>query len=540
MVQAWWQRLKRISGDPGIRPDLDDPTVRVVIAASIAINLLVLAIPLYINRIYTSVLPQQAGDSLAVITLLLAAVLVLDVVLKGLRAWVLSWLGASSEHRLRLGAIRSLLASDISSVQAQPLQARLAQLRTPAALRGVFEQQWIVRRIDLPFAVVYLFVLLLIGHWLVILPLLLAPVFIHYAHQASQAMLAAIEQKHRLETSLNETLHASLLGAPTIKTFNLEGFLVRRLEPLQERLAQAGFRQEATTARLQNLSGLFAQLNQLLIVSFGGWMVINQDLSSGALAACTLLSGQVTMPLGKLFAAEGQQASQWQANHDYQQLEQLPQEPNLLVGDEPPASGSLELPQFTLPQGGALALVGGDVDSSSALLKSITALEGELPHHASYAGRPLQSYQRSLLRRRLRLLVPNPQLSTGTLLENLTHFRSDQLGPRAAQLCEQLAVAPWIQALPRGYETPIGETQDFPLSRSLRFRVQVIAALLDEPAALFLDTSQVDLPASELQWFLGIQCEASKLVALEAWPPGLPASIPTLQWKASELVEVQP
>ncbi|MGA0387071.1 MAG: hypothetical protein ACO3L0_10970, partial [Vulcanococcus sp.] len=114
------------------------------------------------------------------------------------------------------------------------------------------------------------------------------------------------------------------------------------------------------------------------------------------------------------------------------------------------------------------------------------------------------------------------------------------LGPRAAQLCEQWGVAPWIQALPRGYETPIGETQDFPLSRSLRFRVQVIAALLDEPAALFLDTSQVDLPASELQWFLGIQCEASKLVALEAWPPGLPASIPTLQWKASELVEVQP
>lgn len=539
MVQAWWQRLKRISGDPGIRPDLHDPTVRVVIAASIAINLLVLTIPLYINRIYTSVLPQQAGDSLAVITLLLAVVLVVDVVLKGLRTWVLSWLGASSEHRLRLGAIRSLLGSDIASVQAQPLQARLAQLRSPLALRGVFEQQWIVRRIDLPFAVVYLFVLLLIGHWLVLLPLLLAPLFIHYAHQASQAMLSAIEQKHQLETNLNETLHASLLGAPTIKTFNLEGFLVRRLEPLQERLAQAGFRQESTTARLQNLSGLFAQLNQLLIVSFGGWMVIHQDLSSGALAACTLLSGQVTMPLGKLFAAEGQQATQWQANHDYQQLQELPQEPNLLVGEEPPAHGSLELAQFTLPAGGALALVGGDVNSSSSLLTSITGLEGTLPQNASYAGRPLGSYQRSLLRRRLRLLVPNPQLSTGTLLDNLTLFRSDQLGRAAALLCEQWDVSPLIQALPRGYDTPIGESQDFPLSRRLRFRIQVIAALLDQPAVLLLDTSQVDLPTADLQWFLGIECEASKLLALEVWPPALPPTIPTLQWKASELVEVQ-
>ncbi|MFM2173468.1 MAG: hypothetical protein RLZZ54_1395 [Cyanobacteriota bacterium] len=539
MVQAWWQRLKRISGDPGIRPDLDDPTIRLVIAGSIAINLLVLAIPLYINRIYTSVLPQQAGDSLAVITLLLAAVLVLDVVLKGLRAWILSWLGASSEHRLRLGAIRSLLGSDIPSVQAQPLQARLAQLRSPTALRGIFEQQWIVRRIDLPFAAVYLFVLMVIGHWLVLLPLLLAPLFIHYAHQASREMLAAIEQKHELETSLNETLHASLQGAPTIKTFNLEGFLVRRLEPLQERLAQAGFRQEASTARLQNLSGLFAQLNQLLIVSFGGWMVIHQDLSSGALAACTLLSGQVTMPLGKLFAAEGQQAAQWQASSAYQELEQLPQEPNLLVGEEPPLSGTLELPQFTLPEQGSLALVGGDVSSSSALLNAITGLDGDFPRDGRYAGRPLESYQRSLLRRRLRLLVPNPQLSTGTLLDNLTSFRSDQLGPAAAQLCNQWGVSPWIQALPRGYDTPIGENQDFPLSRSLRFRLQVVAALLDQPAVLLLDTSQVALPASELQWFLGIDCGASKLVALEMWPPALPATIPILQWKASELVEVQ-
>ena len=68
----------------------------------------------------------------------------------------------------------------------------------------------------------------------------------------------------------------------------------------------------------------------------------------------------------------------------------------------------------------------------------------------------------------------------------------------------------------------------------------MIAALLDQPAVLLLDTSQVDLPAAELQWFLGIECEASKLVALEMWPPGLSPSIPTLQWKASELVEVQP
>ena len=107
-----------------------------VIASTIAINLIVLAIPLYINRIYTSVVPEQAGDSLAGITILLAAVLVLDVVLKVLRSWLLTWLGASTEHRLRMEAVRAVLGASAEEVAQQPLQVRMTQLRSPTLLRS--------------------------------------------------------------------------------------------------------------------------------------------------------------------------------------------------------------------------------------------------------------------------------------------------------------------------------------------------------------------------------------------------------------------
>ena len=159
-------------------PDLRQPVIRTVIAATVAINLLVLAVPLYINRIYTSVLPQKAGDSLVVITVLLLLVLVLDVVLKTSRAWILSWLGAAEEHRLRLGAIRALLAAPLEASQADPLNTRLEQVGAAVQLRNLLEQQWLVRRVDLPFAFVYLLVLALIGGGLVLVPLILAPLFI--------------------------------------------------------------------------------------------------------------------------------------------------------------------------------------------------------------------------------------------------------------------------------------------------------------------------------------------------------------------------
>jgi ATP-binding cassette subfamily C protein LapB len=532
--------LKGLSGNPGFRPDLGDPVIRTVIGGSIAINLLVLAVPLYINRIYVSVLPQKSGDSLAVITLLLAAALTLDVVIKAFRAWVLSWLGASREHRLRMGAVRALLRTDVASVQAEPLQARFAQLRSVASLRSLFEQQWLVRRVDFPFVAIYLLVLALIGGWLVLLPLLLAPVFIGMARKASQEMARAQEQKEHFETSLNDTLYASLQGAPTIKTLNLEGFLVRRLEPLQERLGQATYRHEANTARLQNLSALFSQITQLLIVSFGGWLVIHQDLSSGALAACTLLSGQVTMPLAKLFTADGQQAAIQQASHEVALLENLQPEPNLLEGPNPPQSGVLQVAGFSLAPAETLLILGGDADQSAGFLASITGIQGVIPADARFAGEPLVTFQRTKLRRRLRLLVPEPTAYRGTLLDNLTRFASNERGAKAAALCEQHGVAEAIHQLPKGYDTPIGDAQDFPLGQGLLFQLQVMAALMDEPAVLLLDASQVSLGTTPLMWFLNLQLEASRLVALEQMPQGLAPPPRSLQWKGKQLLDVKP
>jgi hypothetical protein len=96
-----------------------------------------------------------------------------------------------------------------------------------------------------------------------------------------------------------------------------------------------------------------------------------------------------------------------------------------------------------------------------------------------------------------------------------------------------------IQALPRGYDTPIGEQQDFPLARGLLFRIQVIAALLDQPAALLLDASQLSIPADQLDWFLNLDCPAARLVAVQEWPSVLPLPARCLQWRGDLLEEVR-
>jgi ATP-binding cassette subfamily C protein LapB len=520
-------------------PDLGQPVIRTVIAATVAINLLVLAVPLYINRIYSSVLPQKAGDSLVVITVLLLLVLLLDVILKTSRAWILSWLGAAEEHRLRLGAIRSLLAAPLKASQAEPLNIRLAQVGAAVQLRSLFEQQWLVRRVDLPFALVYLLVLALIGGGLVLVPLILAPLFIWQASAASTRLAGALRQKHRNENACNDLALACLQGASTIKALNLEGFLVHRLEPTQEAMARAAVQQETAMARLQNLSQLFAQWSQLLIVSFGGWMVINQNLSSGALAACTLLSGQVTMPLSKLFTAEAQQAGIALAFEQLTSLGTLPEEPHLLAGDPVPTRGTLSTGALQLPPGGRVLLVGGTPGQSSHWLNSLTGLVGTMPQDLHFDGHAVASMERISLRQRLRLVSNGAPLLRGTVLDHLTQGRPDHLGDRAAALCNLHGVAPQILRLPRGYDSPIGETQDYPLPLGLIFRLQVIQALMDDPAVLLVDASAVALPAEQWQWLWGLTLEASLLVTTATRPADpLPAGARLVSWQGDQLVEV--
>jgi len=520
-------------------PDLRQPVIRTVIAATVAINLLVLAVPLYINRIYSSVLPQKAGDSLVVITVLLLLVLVLDVALKTSRAWILSWLGAAEEHRLRLGAIRALLAAPLEASQADPLNTRLEQVGAAVQLRSLLEQQWLVRRVDLPFAFVYLLVLALIGGGLVLVPLILAPLFIWQARQSSTRLARALRQKHQNQNTCNDMALACLQGASSIKALNLEGFLVHRLEPTQEALGQATIEQETATARLQNLSQLFAQWSQLLIVSFGGWMVINQNLSSGALAACTLLSGQVTMPLSKLFTAEAQQASIALALEQLNNLRALPKEPQLLAGDPVPARGELSTGALQLPPGKRVLLVGGAPGQSSRWLHSLTGLSGPMPQDLRFAGQAAASMERISLRQRLRLVSNGAPLLHGTVLDHLTKGRPDQLGDRATALCSRHGVAPQILGLPRGYDSPIGESQDYPLPLGLVFRLQVIQALMDDPAVLLIDAASVALPAEQRQWLWGLNLEASLLMATAARPSEpLPAAVRLLSWQGDQLVEV--
>jgi len=502
-------------------PDLRSKDVRAVIAASIAINILVLAIPFYINRVYTSVLPQQSGDSLLVITALLFAVVLLDLLLKILRAWVLSLLSGAQEHQLRLSAIRHFLSAPLHVARSQTIDQRLEQLRSVGLLRNRFLQQWIFQRIDLPFVIVYLLVMAIIGGWLFLTPIFVALAFYPQAQRASQEAIAIIRARYSKQEARDDLLLSALAGTETVKGLGIEGFLVRRLEPVQESLSAIEYQQQVINARLQHVGQLYGQVTGLLVVTFGAILVVNHSLSTGALAACTLLSRQVSGPFSRYFSFAPRLAL---INYGVDKLNQL-----LSLDAEPGFhEGLIESPAGVVRLG-ALKINPGEtcILTSQTPRELSVFLDGVLGHRdCSYqplliGAMSVDALRISERRKCLRLVPACSNLFSGTVLDNLTGFRAQTRRESAIGLCKRIGIHDELIALPRGYESLIGEQADFPIGKELSLRIAIAAALIDQPSLLMIDGSQHTISVPTLHWLDDLPVSVPRLIVLGALPYAL-------------------
>jgi hypothetical protein len=87
-------------------------------------------------------------------------------------------------------------------------------------------------------------------------------------------------------------------------------------------------------------------------------------------------------------------------------------------------------------------------------------------------------------------------------------------------------------ALPRGYETTIGEQADFPLGQGVAFRIAVAAALLEQPALLLIDASLHNQNLATLRWLHELPSSVPRLIAMAALPYGMDPGMTTVDISA--------
>jgi ABC-type bacteriocin/lantibiotic exporter with double-glycine peptidase domain len=258
-------------------------------------------------------------------------------------------------------------------------------------------------------------------------------------------------------------------------------------------------------AVLSENGALLAQLSTIGILTAGAFMVVAGELTTGGLAACTLLAGRSVGPTMGALLYLSRRGQRLEAEERIDKVLSLPLAP-VWAGDEsgekrPFAGGAIVLSGQVLHRhGGSVSIPQGtfvhvDVPNSpvsSMTLGTIARLEDSLGLSVTFDGRPSSAYDPSSFRQGMTLAGARGDLIRGTLLDNLTLF-SPRYEAEAIELSDRLGLGVFIDSLRQGFMTPIGPGGANIVSSGIAARIGLVRALVRRPHVLCLDNADDSL-----------------------------------------------
>jgi ATP-binding cassette subfamily B protein len=302
-----------------------------------------------------------------------------------------------------------------------------------------------------------------------------------------------------------------------VKAFAREDHQFERFQGAVDRL----FDQSMTSTRIQAfftpLIGALPQLGTALVLLIGGHAVLNGNLDLGQFTAFYTYMLMLAGPLRTVGMALGMgQRAIAAGNRLFEVLDREPElfsKPgarplpdgdgavsfdavSLSYGPEAPAA--LEQVNLQVSAGSRIALVGPSGSGKTSLAALLARLYDPTEGEVSIDGTDLREVDLASLRHEIAYVSDDNFLFSDTIAENISYARPDASRDEVERAAGLAQAAEFIEALPDGYETVVGE-RGLTLSGGQRQRVAIARALLADPRILILDDATSSLDATTEQ-----------------------------------------
>lgn len=487
-----------------------------VAIASVLVNLMSLVLPLAVMQVYDRIIPRMALETLSALALTIAGVVILEAVLRVARGYVVSWQATSlawQVHRDLLGRLLAMPDAQIDRESASRMLDRVQALMTYAEWHGSPSRLVLV---DVPFVILFLGLMALIGGWLAAIPIALFLLLGLAALRRGEDLRRASAERATEDMKIRDFLIETLTGLTTVKAGAMEAQMLRRFERLQEGLAARTSRIIRLGEEAQAFAGLLSNLTQMVTVTWGAVLVIQGVLSVGTLACCVMLAGRAVQPLLRCIAVWNELQSVMVGLDEAAPLLALPPADGKNETERPsgalPVSlrtvslsrregGALILENATLhvPAGTILAVSGRDGAGKSTLVEALCGRVRPVSGEILVGGCALPD-ERDLVKDGIALVQSTPATVRGTIIDNIAMYRIGEEREITREAARLIGLEADINKLPLGYDTPLGEGVTAELPPGLVQRIVIARAIARRPGLLILDEANgaLDLRADQL------------------------------------------
>ena len=469
------------------------------------VNALMLTGPLYMLNVYGSVLGSRSFETLVALSVLVAFMYLMMGILDYARGRIMGRIGAQFQTDLDERVFNATLRAKASG--RAPAEAATG-LRDLQAVQQSITSPVAMAKFDLPWTVIFLFGIFIFHAYLGYLAIAGGTLLV------AIAIINQISTKRPLEDSNVATFRAENMGeqlssnADTIQALGMRSSAFKRWIELRNSSLRAGIRAGDFAGGFGSLTKSLRLFLQSAMLGMGAYLVLQNELTPGAMIAGSILLGRALAPVELLVnqwpvlnrgrSGWGKLARLLGAVPVAQRRTELPKPRALIVADQvtilPPgeSKASLRMVSFKVNPGEAVGVIGPSGAGKSTLARALAGLWPPAGGTIRLDGASLDHYEPDVLGAYVGYLPQSVVLLNGTIRDNIARMSPNPDDAGVIKAAKRADAHDMILKLPDGYDTVVDSTGGR-LSGGQVQRVGLARAMYGDPMYLVLDEPNSNL-----------------------------------------------
>jgi len=488
-----------------------------VAAASVLVNIFTVLSPIFFMNVYDRVVPNKAFETFWVLALGMAVIYLFDFGLKLLRGWFIDVAGRRADMALSSALFEQVMARRLDAGH-ESVGMLANNVREFESLREFFTSATMTTLIDLPFVLLFIAVIAMVGGWsMAAVPLVAIPIVVAMGVALQVPLRDRIRRVFRASEAKHAILIETLGAIEAVKALGAASQMQRKWEEVVDYVAKESLGTRFLSSLAVNFSVWVQAMVGVAALAVGVYLVGENHLTTGGLIACTIIAGRALAPLSTVASLLTRYHQSMSALAALNQIMDAPRErPRDRSFVHRPALGgdirfqdvafkypgseleALAGVSFAIKEGDRVGIIGRIGSGKTTLAKLLVALYQPQAGSILVDGTDIRAIDPVDLRRAVGYLPQNIALFAGSVRDNLlvgAAGADDAAILRAASIAGLIDI---VNRHPKGFDMPVGERGEA-LSGGQRQTVALARALITDPPILVLDepTHAMDHSAEE-------------------------------------------
>ena len=487
-----------------------------VILATIIINFLALISSLYVMNVYDRVIPNQAYETLWVLSIGVVLAILFEFAAKMIRGHLTDIAGKKADLIISSALFRRVMALRLADRPASS-GSYANNLREFESVRDFMTSASLLTLVDLPFLLLFITVIGIVGGKLALVPLIIIPIVVIVGLLVQRPLSRYINESMKESSQRSGLAVEAIEGIETLKTNNATSWAQQRWDEYTAKTSASSIKVKDTSNLMVNFAVAMQQLNTVFLVLVGTYLIHAENtaerITMGALIASVILSGRALAPLAQIagLATRFQQAKlALQGVNDIvsRPIERSPERKYITLDNvqgaitfenvsfkyQQDSSSAVSDLRITIRPGEKVGILGRIGSGKSTMLKLASGLYDTEKGNVTLDGVDMRQLDPNFLRNQVVLLSQAPRLFLGTLRENMDLARTDGYSTDQDLLValKRFGLDKIIRNHPRGLDMPLGE-DGLGLSGGQKQIIALARMTLRDPRVVLLDEPTTSL-----------------------------------------------